>query len=173
MIGSHLILSGILDKMDTSVLTLFAVGLVLIGFEVIVPGVVLGVIGGLFLLGGVVLAFLQHGADGGLLALGVALASVVALVYVEFRILPRTKVGRRMFLNAAVDATSQPAVASSAAVVGKDAVAVTALAPSGLVEVDGRRYEARCESGFAVVGARLRVVRVESFQLVVMAQAGA
>lgn len=159
--------------MDTSVLALFAVGLVLLGFEVIVPGAVLGVIGGLFLLGAVVVAFLQHGADGGLLALLAALASVAALVYFEFRILPRTKIGRKMFLNASVDATSQPAVASSAVVVGKDALAVTALAPTGLVEVEGRRYEARCESGFASAGARLRVVRVESFQLVVMAQAAA
>lgn len=159
--------------METSVLVLFAIGLVLIGFEVVVPGAVLGIIGGLFLLGGVVLAFLQHGAEGGLLALGAALASIVALGYFEFRILPRTKIGKRMFLEAAVAATSQPAVATSESVVGKPALAVTALSPTGLVEVDGRRYEARCDSGFADLGARLRVVRVESFQLVVMAEVAA
>jgi membrane-bound ClpP family serine protease len=157
--------------MDTPVLVLFAVGLVLLGFEVIVPGAVMGIIGGLFLLGGVGLAFVQHGADGGLLALGVAIVAVGALVYFEFRILPRTRVGKRMFLKAAVEATSQPAVAASETVVGKAARAVTALAPTGLVEIEGRRYEARCDSGFADEGARLRVVRVESFQLVVMADA--
>jgi len=156
--------------MDTPMLVLFAVGLVLLGFEVIVPGAVMGIIGGLFLIGGVAMAFLEHGAEGGLLALGVALGAVVALVYFEFRILPRTRVGKKMFLKASIDATSQPAVAEGEAVLGKSARAVTALSPTGLVEIEGRRYEARCDSGFAVEGAHLRVVRVESFQLVVMAE---
>jgi membrane-bound ClpP family serine protease len=155
--------------MDTPVLTLFTVGLVLLGFEVIMPGAVMGVIGGLFLLGGVIVAFAQHGPQGGFLALGTGIVAVAAMLYVEFRILPRTRIGRRMFLQAEIDGTSQPAVAGAAAVVGKAAVAMTALAPTGLVQVEGRRYEARCESGFADEGTRLRVVRVESFQLVVMA----
>jgi membrane-bound ClpP family serine protease len=157
--------------MDTPVLVLFAVGLVLLGFEVVVPGAIMGILGGLFLLGGVAVAFVQHGAEGGLLAFGVALGAVAALVYFEFRILPRTRVGKRMFLKASIDATSQPAVAVSETVMGKPARAVTALSPTGLVEIEGRRYEARCDSGFADEGARLRVVRVESFQLVVMAEA--
>ncbi|MCX6937864.1 MAG: NfeD family protein [Verrucomicrobia bacterium] len=156
--------------MDTPVLVLFAAGLVLLGFEVVVPGAILGALGGLFLLGGVALAFAQHGVEGGLLALGVALVAVVALMYFEFRILPRTRIGKRMFLKASIDATSQPAVAVGETVMGKEARAVTALSPTGLVEIEGRRYEARCDSGFADEGARLRVVRVESFQLVVMAE---
>ncbi|AKC81743.1 hypothetical protein IMCC26134_01245 [Verrucomicrobia bacterium IMCC26134] len=156
--------------MDTPVLVLFAVGLVLLGFEVIVPGAVLGVIGGLFLLGGVIVAFVQHGSPGGLLALAVAVVAVIALLYFEFRILPRTRIGKRMFLKAEIAGTSQPALALDADVKGKVALAVTALSPTGLVEVEGRRYEARCDTGFAEIGAHLRVVRVESFQLVVMAE---
>ena len=156
--------------MDTPVLVLFAVGLVLLGFEAIVPGAVLGILGGLFLIGGVVVSFAQHGSQGGFVALAVAVFAVAALVYFEFRILPRTAIGRRMFLNAEIAGTSQPAVALDENVNGRVALAVTALSPTGLVEVDGRRYEARCDSGFAEIGTRLRVVRVESFQLVVMAE---
>jgi membrane-bound ClpP family serine protease len=157
--------------MSTTVVTLFAIGLVLLGFEVIVPGAILGIMAGVFLLAGIAVAFAEHGAAGGLLASIVAVAAVAALLYFEFRILPRTKVGRKMFLNKAVDGTSQPPVAKSAAeVVGREAVALTALSPTGLVEVAGRRYEARCESGFAAEGARLRVTRLETFQLVVIAE---
>lgn len=156
--------------MSATIVILFIIGLVLLGLEVIVPGAIIGIAGGLFLLGGVIVAYFDHGVQGGLLALGVALAAVAGLLYFEFRVLPRTRIGRRMFLEKAIDGASQPPVADRAAdVVGREAVALTALAPTGLVQVGGRRYEARCDSGFAAEGARLRVVRVETFQLVVIA----
>jgi membrane-bound serine protease (ClpP class) len=66
-----------------------------------------------------------------------------------------------------VSSQSQPAIADRAVVVGREAVAVTTLAPSGYVELDGRRYEAFCQSGMATAGARLRVVDVDTFRLVV------
>ncbi len=160
--------------MSTTIVALFVAGLVLLGFEVVVPGAILGILAGVCFLAGVGVAFAEHGYAGGLLALSASLFAVGGLMYFEFRILPRTKIGRRMFLEKAVDGTSQPPVASqAAAVVGREAVAVTALGPTGLVQVDGRRYEARCDSGFAAEGARLKVVRVETFQLVVIADEAA
>ncbi len=156
--------------MSTTVIALFVVGLLLLGFEVIVPGAVLGFAAVVAFLAGVVVAWIEHGAAGGLLALSAALFAVFALLYFEFRILPRTRIGRRMFLEKAVDGASQPPVAARASdVVGREALAVTALGPTGIVEVNGRRYEARCDSGFAETGARLRVARVETFHLVVIA----
>jgi len=156
--------------MSPTVITLLAVGIVLLGFEVIVPGAILGIAAALVMLAGVVVAFVEHGSAGGLLALAVALFGILAMLYFEFRILPRTPVGRRMFLEKAIDGASQPPVAERPEdVVGREAVAVTALGPTGLVQVGGRRYEARCDSGFADAGARLKVVRIETFQLVVIA----
>lgn len=156
--------------MSTMVITLFVLGLIFLGFEVIVPGAILGIAGGLFLVAGVGVAWFEHGASSGLAAAGVGVAAVGALLFIEFFVLPRTRIGRRMFLDKAISGTSQPPVASRAdEVVGREAVALTALAPTGLVDIGGRRYEARCDSGFAAQGARLRVVRVETFQLVVIA----
>lgn len=156
--------------MDQTVFIFFIVGLVLLAFEVVVPGAILGVAGGLSLLIGVVVAFMEHGEKGGLLALAVAVIAVGFLLYLEFQVLPRTRIGRRMFLNKAIDGTSQAPVADPAdAVVGRDALALTALGPTGVVQVAGKRYEARCDSGFAAEGARLRVIGIESFQLVVIA----
>lgn len=156
--------------MSTTVAALFVAGLVFLGFEVVVPGAILGVMAALCLAAGVGVAFLEHGTEGGLAALAVALFAVGGLLYFELRILPRTRVGRRMFLEKAIDGASQPPVAAeSDKVVGREALALTALAPTGLVEVAGKRYEARCDSGFASEGARLRVVRIETFQLVVIA----
>ena len=156
--------------MNSLVATLFLVGLVLLGFEVLLPGAVLGVAAGIALLAGVVVAFVEHGAQGGWLATAIAIGAVLALLYFEFRVLPRTRLGRRMLLEKSIDGASQPPVAERPSeVVGREALALTALAPTGLVQIDGRRYEARCDSGFAEEGARLKVARVETFQLVVIA----
>jgi membrane-bound ClpP family serine protease len=156
--------------MSTTVITLLVVGLLLLGFEVIVPGAILGIAAMIALLAGVVVAWVEHGSAGALFAFAVTLFGGGALLYFEFRVLPRTRIGRRMFLEKAIDGASQPPIAGREAdVVGREAVAVTALGPTGIVQVDGRRYEARCDSGFAEAGARLRVARVETFQLVVIA----
>ena len=156
--------------MNSTVLALFLAGLVLLGFEAILPGAILGIAAGVALLAGVVVAFVEHGAQGGWLATAAAIGAVLALLYFEFRVLPRTRLGRRMLLEKSIDGASQPPVAERPAdVIGREARALTALAPTGVVQVDGRRYEARCDSGFAEEGARLKVARVETFQLVVIA----
>jgi membrane-bound serine protease (ClpP class) len=145
---------------------LFLVGLVLFVFEVITPGGVLGVLGGLAMLGGCVVAFQSYGAGGGTAATAVALALVGLTVYVEFVLLAKTRYGKKFFLHKAVDATSQPALADRD-VVGKSCEAETTLAPSGYVLLDGRRFEAYCRSGHVVKGTKLQVVGLDNFRLIV------
>ncbi|MFM8618133.1 MAG: NfeD family protein, partial [Opitutaceae bacterium] len=53
------------------------------------------------------------------------------------------------------------------AILGRTGVAVTALFPSGQVEVDGRRHEARLEYGSARPGDRVIVRRRLDFGLLV------
>jgi membrane-bound serine protease (ClpP class) len=151
----------------TTVLILFAAGLVLVAVEVFVPGGLLGFLGGLCLLGGVVAAFMDFGAVGGSLATAIALVIGGVTLYFEFVILPRTGLARKFSMATTQAARSQPDVADRTAVMGRDATAVTMLAPSGYVELDGRRYEAFCQSGQVSAGARLRVVEVDNFRLVV------
>jgi len=151
----------------TTVTVLFVVGVLLVAAEVLVPGAVLGVMGGLCLLSGVVTAFVQLGAAGGAVATGIALLIGVVTLYLEFVWLPKTRLARTFSMTETVAGRSQPEVADRAAVIGREAVAVTMLAPSGYVEIDGRRYEAFCQSGQAGAGARLRVVELDNFRLIV------
>jgi hypothetical protein len=44
---------------------LFALGIVLLAVEVIVPGGILGAIGGLMIFGGCVMSFIEYGTIGG------------------------------------------------------------------------------------------------------------
>ena len=150
-----------------TVIVLFAAGVLLVAVEVLVPGAILGALGGLCLLGGVIAAFVQLGGMGGAVATGVALAIAVLTIYLEFVVLPKSRLARKFSMTETVSSQSQPVVADKAAVVGREVVAVTTLAPGGYVELEGRRYEASCLSGLAAVGARLRVVDVDTFRLTV------
>lgn len=150
-----------------TIILLFVVGIILMGFEVFVPGAILGIAGGVALLGGVVLAFVDFGMSGGSIALAGALLLVGLMLYVELALLPKTRLGRRLFLGSSVTGTSQPVVAEASQVVGRTAEAVTTLAPTGYVVVDGKRYEAYSQSGLIDPGATLRVVGLDNFRLIV------
>lgn len=150
----------------TVIAALFAAGILLLAVEVLVPGGVLGVAGGIFLLVGVILAFEGHGASGGALASGLALLAGAAALYLELVLLPRSRLARKLSLSSTVDGRSQPPLAP-ASVVGRRGRAVTTLSPSGVVEVDGRRYEAFARDGHVRAGTSLEVIGLDSFRLIV------
>jgi len=149
----------------TAIALLFLAGLILLGFEVIVPGAVLGIVGSLALLSGVIVAFVEYGVGGGLATFSVAVVLIGGMLFLEFYVLPRTKAGKRMFLHASVSGTSQPG--PDRGLVGSEAKAVTPLNPSGFVLVNGRRYDAFSQSGHADSGTSLRVVGVDNFRVIV------
>jgi membrane-bound serine protease (ClpP class) len=99
---------------------------------------------------------------------GVLVAVVLAVIFARF--MPRGWFWDKMILSAAIDANSQ-ALASAGAqaggLVGARGVVVTALMPSGQIEIDGRRYEARVAVGMLEAGATVVVVRRSDFGLVV------
>jgi membrane-bound ClpP family serine protease len=150
----------------TAIVLLFITGALLLTAEVFLPGAIAGIIGGLLLLLGSALAFMEFGAGGGTIATLAAFALVGLMLYVELVWLPRTKFGRAMVVDATIDAQSQPPLAG-AEVIGQPATALTTLAPSGFVAIAGRRYEAFCRTGHAARGAMLTVVGIDNFRLIV------
>ena len=150
-----------------AILILFLLGVLLLAGEVFMPGAVLGILGGLCMAAGCVVSFIQLGTGGGTVATVVALVLLGLTLYIELVWLPKTKFGRKLIVQTTVDATSQPPLADRQSVVGKSAEAITTLAPSGFVLVEGRRYEAFSQSGHAAKGAVLRVVGLDNFRLIV------
>jgi len=149
-----------------AIILLFLIGVLLLAGEVFVPGAILGIIGAICMLVGCVLSFSQFGASGGMLATGVAVVLLGLMLYLELIWLPKTRVGKRMIVQSTVSATSQPPLAELNAVVGKTAEALTPLAPSGYVLVDGRRYEGFSQSGHVAKGATMRVTGLDNFRLI-------
>jgi membrane-bound serine protease (ClpP class) len=151
----------------TWIVLLFAIGILLLLVEVIVPGGILGVIGGLMMFGGCVVAFIVHGTEGGMIALTIALSAAAIAFYIEFRVLPRTRIGKRAFLEREISSVSTAYGDEARELIGKSAVALTMLSPSGFIDIDGRRYEAFCQSGQVPVGTALKVTGADSFRLIV------
>jgi len=102
-----------------------------------------------------------------LVNLGLGLLLAVALAIASLRFLPKGWIWDRLVVQTTLKATSQPLPAPPEAVVGRTAHALTTMAPTGYVLVDGARYEAFCDSGLAEKGASLRVVSVDNFRLIV------
>lgn len=146
---------------------LFIIGAILLAAEVVVPGGILGILAALMLLGGVVLAFIDHGSTGGWLAIVGALGLVAITLWLEFVVLPRTPLGKKLFLKAEIQGASQPPLAARESVVGQLGVADTVLSPTGYVVVGGKRYEAYSRSGLVAKSNTLLVVELDNFRLIV------
>lgn len=148
-----------------TVVALILAGVLLLAIELFVPGGFLGVAGGAFMLGGVVVAFMKFGGTTGTVTTVIAVAVLGAAIFVEFKLLPKSRFARAFSMTETVaGAATKPALEAA---VGRECVAETKLRPSGYVAIGAERYEAFCRSGGAEPGERLRVVGVDNFRLIV------
>ncbi len=104
------------------------------------------------------------------------LVMAVLLFLAILRFLPRGGLWGHMVLDAAVAGEPLAARAltgggidepAAMSLIGETGVAVTALFPSGQVDIGGRRYEARLAVGFADAGTPVRVTGLAEFGLAV------
>jgi membrane-bound serine protease (ClpP class) len=137
-------------------LALVLAGLILIGAEFLLPGAVVGTIGALLGLLGLALAA-SHGL-GELLILAAVFVGGIGLELLVFRRLAPDLAVRLGIANPTVDpGAAVPGAGAFAALVGREGVALTALAPTGSVEVAGRRVEAASADGFLDKGTAVTV----------------
>jgi len=163
---------------------IFALGLLLIAVEIFFfPGtVVLALSGVLLMLGSLLWAMADIWPNepvvisgdlfmGPLINLSLGLVVAIGGAVVVLRFLPRGWFWDRMILSAAVGQTQSAAIAAPAAskLVGRTGVAATDLFPSGQVEIDGRRYEAKVGVGSIEAGQTVVVVAEQEFGLLVEA----
>ncbi|MES2474480.1 MAG: NfeD family protein [Verrucomicrobiota bacterium] len=164
----------------------FLLGVLLLGIELffIPGGIVVGVAGAALMFGSLVWAmtdlwpaqpipisgdlFLKPLMNG---MIGVLLAIVMFLALLRF--LPRGGLWGHMVLHASVagEPSGPRALAgdgdapASANLVGQSGIAVTALFPSGQVDIAGSRYEARIAVGFVEKGTPVKVIALSEFGL--------
>jgi membrane-bound serine protease (ClpP class) len=145
---------------------LLIAGLVLIAAEFFLPTLVLGFVGAVVSFAGIYLS-----AEAGwvtCLIYALVFLVVLGLEFVAFRrLLPATAAGRAMTNQTRNAAAAVPAAAGYALYVGKTGRALTVLAPSGTVEVDGQRLEAFSVDGFVERGAPILVTEADAGRVTV------
>lgn len=151
----------------TLIVLLFAIGLVFLAVEVIVPGGILGVAGGLCLLAATLVTFAQQGTTPGLLALAASVILAGLTMAAELYLIRHTRLGKKAFLNAEINARSSNLESETKDLIGKSAESATMLSPTGYVLIDGRTYEAFCPSGQIPAGTTLSVIGTDNFRLIV------
>ena len=151
----------------TLIIILFSIGIFLLAAEVMIPGGILGIGGGVLLFAGCALSFIMLGTTEGLIAIGVTVLAAFIVFYIQFKILPNTRAGKRFFLEKQISGTSAAGADEVRDLVGKTATSVTVLSPSGYVTVDGERLEALSQSGQIAAGTELLVTGANHFQIFV------
>ena len=165
----------------------FFLGILLLGLELFIfPGVLfVGGLGILMIFGSIIWGMADVWPDEGFritpeifigpamdLLVGLVIAGVGIVIFIKY--LPKSWFWDRLILSETIKGT-----ASKLSLVGNKArwmdlpnagargVAVTALFPSGQVEIEGKRYEARVQMGSISYQAEIEVVGRKNFYLIV------
>ena len=151
------------------VMFLFFTCAVLVVAEVFLPsGGILSICALACVVGGVVICF-RYSTAAGWLGIVVAVVMIPSLLVGAYRVLPKTRFGRRVILSRPVrqrgDAIADGA--QLAELMGQVGQVLTPLRPVGTCSFAGRRVECVAESGYVPKGKAVQVIRVEGTQLTV------
>lgn len=160
---------------------IFLLGLVLMLLEVfVIPGFgVAGILGILFMLGGIGLATFdripQSGEEWMLFGTRVtqyvgALFGAVLVAYILARYLPNIPYANRLMLQPPPEVTEVPELpgaAEAASLLGAIGTSATPLRPAGMAQFGDRYIDVVSEGSFIDSGARIQVVEVEGTRIVV------
>jgi len=148
---------------------LYVVCAALIVAEVFIPSGGLLTIGAVSaLVGGIVLFFL-HSPVVGVVGIIVAMIMVPALLVLAYRLLPRTRFGRRVLL-APPERQRGEAISDApelSTLVGRVGRVQTTMRPVGMCEFGSWKVECVAESGYVPRDRRVKVIHVDGTQVTV------
>lgn len=163
---------------------LFALGVVLVLLEVVIPSFGLLIVGAITCFAFSIWGAYQPGHPVPAIAMGI-LAPIVTIVvlYLGLKYVPRTSWGRGLVLRHPSDegAAPSPTASESSALtadggtmgkemlplVGAEGVAQSHLRPAGVALIGGRRVDVVAEGSMIAPGARIRIVAIEGNRVVV------
>jgi membrane-bound serine protease (ClpP class) len=156
----------------TYLIILLITGIVLAFLEAIIPsGGLLGLLATCALLGSVVLGFMQSSAAG-VIVLLVVFIVVPILILIGLKLIPKTPLGRRMILSES--SMNKPSIGqvqmeqeTFESLPGKAGKTITELRPSGIAEIDGKRYSVVSEGEMLGPSVEIIVKYVEGNNIIV------
>ncbi len=159
------------------IVLLAVVGCILLFMEVLLPGAVMGIIGGICIVVAVVLGF-NISTTAGLATLVCCLVGAPVAIFTGLWAMPKFGFAKRFWDYPILNDPANPKGAARTSdraeqdaaresLLGKTGTAVTNLRPSGLVEIDGRRIDVVARGSAIDKGATVEVVDVSSNRVVV------
>lgn len=147
------------------VLTLLAIGAVLLILETVLPGMIAGILGFGCLVAAVVVSYAEFGAKGGNLTLVLVSLGLVAGTLAWMKYFPQSAVAR-LFVSQKVIGNIG---AERPELLHKAGTAFTSLRPSGTALIDGKRVDVVTEGSLIEKGTPVKVVAIEGMRVVVRA----
>jgi len=148
---------------------LYVVCAALIVAEVLIPSAGLLSTCSLACLVGGIAIFFRHSAVAGWIGVVVAVLMVPSLLALAYRILPKTRFGKRVILSPPVRQRGD-AIADApelAQLIGRTGRVLTTMRPVGMCDFEGRRVECVAENGYLQNDKKVKVIRVEGTQVTV------
>lgn len=153
----------------TLIIAMIVAALLLALGEILLPGGILGVLAFITICLATWLAVEEYGVFTGSMVFVGSVTLTLAWVFVFFKLMKRTKMSQRVFLNDRVEGRSPGANPQDLPeeIIGKEAETLTPMVPTGMVELDGDSYEAFSQSGFLEKGEPCIVIGKDNFRLIV------
>lgn len=146
------------------IILLVVLGFILIGAEVFIPGMILGILGGICLLAAIAWSYTEYGLlTGSMVFGGVSFLGLIGF-FIWLSTFPRTFIGRQIINN---DVLSTDDNAERKALLGQNGVSLSILRPAGVAKIEGHRTDVVAESGFIPAGCEITVVTIEGNRIVV------
>lgn len=141
-------------------------GILLIFAELLLPGGIIGSLGGIALIAGLVGIFQNYGFVIGAAASLITLFATLTMFYLWFKYFPKTKAGKRLLAHS--DAQEWRSYdPENVKLLGLTGITQTILRPSGKVMINDHKYDVVTQGEFLSQGTAIKVVEVEGNRIVV------
>ncbi len=153
----------------TIILVLSVIGIVAILLELVLPGGILGILGGMALIAAAIKVFVGYGATAGAIYTVGSVAIIVVVFLLWMKYFDRLPFAKNLILRDAVsgeDGTGQKSVGTDPNLLGKRGITLTDLLPSGRARIEGQRHDVVAESGAIDKDTEIEVVALNPIPVV-------
>ncbi|MEP6664032.1 MAG: NfeD family protein [Verrucomicrobiota bacterium] len=147
------------------IITLLAVGVILILLETILPGLIAGIVGFCCLIAGIYFAYARFGAQTGHWVLSGVTVGLIIGALCWLRYFPNSRLARPLVSQS----VGGDIGADQPELLAQTGVALTTLRPSGTAVIDGKRVDVVTEGALIEKGVSIKVVGIEGLRVIVRA----
>ena len=164
-------MKGASTRMIIEAIILIAIGFILIFIEIfILPSFgPIGILGGVMMIGGLILAGYKEGFQTAIIYAGITFGIFLPLCALAFWLMPRTKIGGSLILKTTIhkDEGFKSGSEDLDKLLGMKGIVVTPLRPAGIIKVGNDKFDVITQGEFVSKGGEVEVIKVEGNKIIV------